>query len=135
MPTVLEVLGQNVPESVQGSSLVPKMRDHSVPGRGFVISSIPFANPGEEVRHVDDLRRMLRASPVTTVTTGDRSLLYSMDPGFSELFDLKSDTRQQNNVIVSNTEVAKELHQLLVKFMRDTNLPSHLLDARLELKI
>ena len=135
MPTVLDILGQSVPEAVQGSSLLPKMRDPVAAGRDFVISTIPFANPGEEVRHVDDLRRMLRASPVTTVTTDDWSLLYSMDAGVSELFNLKSDSAQQTNVIAANAEVAKELHQRMVKFMRDTNLSLHLLDTRLELKI
>jgi arylsulfatase A-like enzyme len=46
MPTVLDVFGQEIPASVEGSSLLPRMRGSSLPGREFVISTIPFANPG-----------------------------------------------------------------------------------------
>ena len=135
MPTVLDLLGQEVPASVDGVSLLPKMRDTSVRGRDFVISTLPFANPGEPVRHVDDLRRDLRASPVTTVTAGDWSLLYSMDEGMSGLFDLKSDPGQTSNLIADRLDVAGELHQYLLRFMRETRVAPHLIDSRLELRV
>ena len=110
------------------------MRESSLPGRDFVIRTLPFANPGEPVRHVDDLRRDLRASPVTTVTANDWSLLYSMDGGMSELFDLKSDPGQNTNIINRQMGVAKDLHKCMLQFMRDTNVPKHLIDSRLELR-
>ena len=135
MPTVLDFLGQEVPATVDGSSLMPKMLDTSVPGRDFVVSTIPFANPGDPVRSVDDFRRSLGAPPVTTVTAGQSSLLYSTDEGMSALYDLSSDPGQQNNVIAQHPEVARELHQYLVKFMRDTNVAPHLLEPRLELRL
>tara|TARA_Y100000590_G_scaffold466775_1_gene643299 strand:- start:2930 stop:4324 length:1395 start_codon:yes stop_codon:yes gene_type:complete len=134
MPTVLDILGHEIPQSVEGVSLLPGMRESSLPGRDFVISTLPFANPGEPVRHVDDLRRDLRASPVTTVTANDWSLLYSMDGGMSELFDLKSDPGQNTNIINRQMGVAKDLHKCMLQFMRDTNVPKHLIDSRLELR-
>ena len=136
MPTVLDILGREVPREVQGRSLLPTIRDGgSGPGREFVVSTVPFANPGEPVRSVDDLLRMLAASPITTISTDQWSLLYSVDAGVSELYDLSSDPGQHHNVITRRPEVAKEVHQFLVKFMRDTSVPDHLLKPRLELGI
>ena len=84
---------------------------------------------------MDNIRRQLGASPVTTVTAGDWSLLYSMDEGMSELYELSADPRQQMDLIHDRPEVAKELHGLLVKFMRETGVPDGLLNPRLEIRI
>ena len=135
MPTVLDFLGQEVPASVDGVSLLRQAHDTSAPGREFVVSTIPFANPGDPVRSVDNIRRQLGASPVTTVTAGDWSLLYSMDEGMSELYELSADPRQHRDLIHDRPEVAKELHGLLVKFMRETGVPDGLLKPRLEIRI
>ena len=71
-------------------SLLPMVRDRSIPGRDYTVTTVPFANPGDAVHSVDNLRRLLRASPVTTITGDQWSFLYSMDEGMSELYDLKS---------------------------------------------
>ena len=135
MPTVLDFLGQEVPEFVQGQTLLPKIRDASVPGREFAITTIPFANPGDPVHSVDNLRRILGTSPVTTVTTDQWSFLYSMDEGMSELYNLDSDPKQEENLIYARTDVANDIHQYLLKFMRDTNVAPHLLKSRQELRL
>ena len=111
------------------------MRDTQLPGRNYVVSTIPFANPGDAVRSVDNIRRQLGASPVTTVTTDRYSLLYSMDEGMSELYDLSADPSQHDNVISNNIETSREIHDFLIEFMRETNVPSVLLDPRLQLRI
>ena len=135
MPTALDFLGQDIPGFVEGSSLLPKMRDTSLPGREFVVTSEPFTNPGDPVRYVDNVLRRRAGLSMITVTTEEWSLLYSPDSEGSELYNLKSDPRQQQNVISHRPEVAKELHQYLVKFMRDTNVAPHLLKSRLELQL
>ena len=135
MPSVLDVLGVEIPDFVQGDSLLPKVRDASLSGREYVVSTMPFSNPGDAVHVVDSVRRLVRASPVTVVTTGQWSLLYSMDEGISELFNLESDPGQEDDVISTHPEVAKEIHQYLVRFMRETHVAPHLLNPRLELRI
>ena len=135
VPTVLDYMGQDIPSFVEGSSLLPKMRDTSLPGREFVVSSEPFTNPGDHVRYVDNNLRRRGCLSTITVTTADWSLLYSPDSDRSELYNLKSDPRQAQNVISRHPEVAKELHQYLVKFMRDTNVEPHMLKSRSELQI
>ena len=134
MPTVLELLGCVIPAYVEGQSLLPKISDLSLSGRDFVVSSIPFANPGDPVRSVDNFLRMLKVSTVTTITAGNLSLLYSQDEGKSMLFDLSLDPGQKHNIISERQDVAGEIHQRLVKFMRDTNVAEYLLKPRLDLR-
>ena len=134
MPTVLEFMGQQVPDWVEGDSLLPRVHDLSLPGRGFTVTTIPFGNPGEPTHPIDQIRGRLARPPVTTITVDDWSLLYSEDEGLSELYHLPSDPSQRKNVISDNAEVAHEIHQHLVNFMRETNLPEQLLKPRLELK-
>ena len=135
MPTVLDLLGCDIPAFVEGRSLLPKTADPSVGGREFTVSSIPFANPGDPVRSVDNFLRMLKAPTVTTVTSDRYSLLYSQEQGRSKLFDLSQDHGQQKDIISNKPDVGKELHQYLVKFMRDTQLADYLIQPRLELKM
>jgi hypothetical protein len=101
----------------------------------FKISSIPFANPGDPVRSVDNFLRMLKVPTVTTVTSEKHALLYSPEAGQSKLYDLAKDPAQERDIIADQPEVARELHQYLVKFMRDTRVAEYLLKPRLELCI
>ena len=135
MPTVLDILGQAVPEVVEGRSLLPAMRDPSTPGRDVVVSTIPFANPGDRVRSVDNVSRPLTEGLVTTVTAADWSLLFSVEPGESELYHLPSDPDQHQNLIQRKPETAKELHGSLMKFMRETDVPASLVRPRQELRL
>jgi arylsulfatase A-like enzyme len=135
MPTVLDLLGVEIPEFVQGRSLAPGMRDPSLPGREYVVSSLPFANPGDPVHSVDNLLRTLTEPPVTTVTSGAWSLLYSPLPGVSQLYNLDADPNQHDNVLGTHMDVASELHRRLVRFMRETEVPERLLAPRMELRI
>ena len=48
---------------------------------------------------------------------------------------MSNDPGQLKNVIGDNETVAKGLHEHLLSFMRDTNLPEHLLKSRLELRL
>ncbi len=135
MPTVLELLRCDIPADVDGRSLLPKITDRSLGGRDFVVSSIPFANPGDPIRSVDNFLRMLKVPTVTTITSDTVSLLYSPDPGMSMLFDLALDPGQTHNIISERQDTAEEMHQRLVKFMQDTHVAEYLLKPRLELRL
>ena len=135
MPTVLDLLGLDIPAFVQGRSLAPALRDNSFLGREYVVSSLPFANPGDPVLSVDNFLRDLKDPPVTTVTSGEWSLLYSPAPGVSQLYNLNTDPQQLDNVIARHTDVAGDIHRLLVEFMRENEVPERLLQPRLELRL
>ena len=135
MPTVLDMFACNIPEYVDGHSLLDRLTDNSLSGREFTVSSIPFANPGDPVRSVDNFLRMLKAPTVTTITTDQYALIYSPEAGQSRLYDLSLDPAQENDIISNQPEIARALHQYLVKFMRETQLADYLVQPRLELRI
>ncbi|MBM3957369.1 MAG: hypothetical protein FJ313_04890, partial [Gemmatimonadetes bacterium] len=135
MPTVLELFALPVPDWVEGRSLLAASRDPAAEGYECVVTTVPFANRGDRVRSVDNTSRPLVSGVVTTLTAGEWSLLYTVEPGMSELYDLSADPRQERNVIHEEKETARELHQLLVKFMRDTNVPERLVEPRLQLRL
>jgi hypothetical protein len=78
---------------------------------------------------------MLKAPTVATVTSENYALLYSPERGQSKLYDLALDPAQQKDIISDQPDVGQELHQYLVKFMRDTHVAEYLLKPRLELFI
>jgi arylsulfatase A-like enzyme len=135
MPTVMEIMGQEIPSFVEGRSLLPMMKDTSKPGRDFVVSTHQLVNIGESVRSVDDKSRKMSAASSTTITTDEWSLLYEVAPGQSELYHLTSDPAQEKNVISQYPDKASELHQLMVKLMQVTNAPPKALEPRLELRL
>jgi arylsulfatase A-like enzyme len=134
MPTVLEAMGQEIPSRVEGKSLLPMVEDQKVSGREYVVSAHPFINAGDSLRSIDDFLRLTEKDSEATVTTDEWALLYNTEPGMSELYNLKSDPGQEKNIIKENPDKARELHQLLVKYMRETNISEHLLTPRLELR-
>ena len=71
---------------------------------------------------------------MTTITAGEWSLLYSPAAGLSELYNLKTDPHQLENMIGTHRDDAREIHRFLVDFMHETNVPERLLQPRLELR-
>ncbi len=135
MPTVMDMMGQEIPSVVEGISLLPMVKDQTVAGREYVVSAHPFLNAGDTLRSIDDIRRQTEKDSTATIYTDKWSLLFTTEPGLSELFNLKSDPKQEKNIITKNTEIAGELHQLLVKFMCETNVPARMLEPRMELRL
>ncbi|OGO30756.1 MAG: hypothetical protein A2Z29_03635 [Chloroflexi bacterium RBG_16_56_11] len=135
MPTVMDIMGQEIPGFVEGMSLLPAVKNPSVPGRDFVLTTHLFVNPGECVRSVDDVSRIMAKSSATTVTTREWALLYVVDAGLSELYHLPTDPKQEKNVIKQHPEIARQLHEHMVRFMRETGVPKQKLEPRLQLRL
>jgi arylsulfatase A-like enzyme len=135
MPTVLEMMGQEIPSRVDGRSLLPMLKNPSIAGRNYVVSAHPFLNAGDSMRSVDDMERITEKDSTATVTTPEWALLYTTDAGLSELYNLKTDPKQEKNIIREHPDKANELHQLLIKFMRENNMPDKLINPRLHLEI
>lgn len=135
MPTVLEIMKQEIPSNVEGRSLLSRMKDNSLPGYDHVFSSSSFVNVGDTDNSVDSVMRRAAHASMATVTTEEWTLLYDVQPGGSELYNLKSDPGQEKNVINQHADVARELHGLFVKYLKDANLPPVKLEPRLELRL
>ena len=135
MPTVLDIMGVDIPSEVEGKSLLPMAQDQTLPGREYVIGALPFVNAGETMRTVDDVERRSQWASGATITTEEWELLYDVEPGFSELYNLKSDPNQEKNVIHEYPEVAREIHSLFVDFMKDTKMAEYLVKPRSTLRL
>jgi len=135
MPTVLDIMGLDIPDNVEGHSLLPVIQGKNLKGREFVISTASFVNPGVAVRDVDDQERDLLVGSDTTITTEEWSLLYTPLPGESRLYHLPTDPGQLKNVIGEHPETAKEMHQMFVRFMQETKVADEIRETRMELKL
>jgi arylsulfatase A-like enzyme len=135
MPTVLDIMGQEIPSSVEGRSIMPMMKAPSLPGHDYVISALPFINAGDTDLSVDHIRRRGLTTSMATITTEEWSLLYDVEPAGSELYNMSSDRKQEKNVISQHTDIARELHQTFVKFLHETKVPQRLMEPRLELRL
>ena len=135
MPTILDLFGRKIPSYVEGRSLLSAIKNPGQSGREHVFTACPFINAGDTDQLVDHLLRKCVVPSMVTVTTEKWSLLCDCETGGSELYDLSSDPNQEKNIISGNTDVAGELHQQIVKFMRDTNVPQRLQEPRLELRL
>lgn len=135
MPTVLDLLSKEIPDTVEGQSLLPMIKDTRMKGREFVVSMQPFSKPGHITRQVDGRERQMTVESSTTITTDEWALLYSSQPGESWLYHLPSDPKQEQNVAGKQPDAAKALHQHLVKFMHDYDLSPELREPRMALKL
>jgi arylsulfatase A-like enzyme len=135
MPTVLDIMGHEIPSFVDGRSLLPMVRDTSIAGREYVLTTHMFVNPGEFVRSVDDVSRRVSKASTTTITTDEWTLLYSVEPSISELYHLPSDPKQEKNVIAGHPDIARKLHQYMGKLLQETGAPQRALEPRLELRL
>ena len=135
MPTVLDALDVPIPDWVQGKSLYSALRGTDRAGRDFTVSTVPFADVGQKVKSVDNVERTLAAFAPTTVSTEEWSLVYSPEPGLSELFHLPSDPGQTTNRISADFSTAQDLHRTLLEFMQEIGVPDELQRSRGELRI
>jgi len=135
MPTVADIMGKEIPDLVEGQSLLPVMRNCGNGGREFVVSMQPFSKPGYISRQVDGRERQMTVESSITVTTDEWSLLYSSRPGESWLYRLPSDPGQERNVAGEHPDIAKELHQYLIKFMQDYRVAEDLREPRMTLEL
>ena len=132
-PTVLELMGVQIPESVQGVSLLPVMRGQQAQTRPLAISSPSLARDSSPGRW-------------TTVTQGEWALMYPGSPctppaahlpaeGLPEpeLYNLETDPEQTRNVFPEHRDVAVSLHAEHVRFLGDLGMDQRWLSQRTEL--
>lgn len=113
MPTILEVAGIPCPEEVQGSSLVPTLRDESEVNRDFAASGGALIGS---------------ARPIT-ITQGDWSMIHSTSRDQWELYNLREDPGQLENVVNENQAQAERMHETVMQFLSWTGAPEWALKA------
>ena len=124
MPTILEVCDVRMPQ-MYGHSLVPLMGRETHKHWETVFTTC-YSWTGEG--------RINYLPSLITVTSPQWSLLVGPAPTQAELYDLSVDTRQQHNCINQYPNVAKQLHDSLVKFMQEQGADAGYIEAYARLR-
>lgn len=117
-PTFLEVAGATAPANqVQdGESLVPLFKDSSANlKRTAIFQHFPgYLGAGANT---------WRTTPVATITSGDWKLMEFMEDKHLELYNLREDIGERNNLAASNPEKAKALVDQLHAWQTEIKAP------------
>lgn len=82
------------------------------------MTSPPLANPGDPIRVVDDVMRMVGEFLPATVTTPDWTLIYSIPHEPAELYDMRADPQQEHDLAREFPEVVAELRDGYLDLLR-----------------
>ncbi len=134
MPTILEMAGAKMPNTIQGTSLLPLLRGEEPEKREFAVTSHSIIHgplAGQRISvitdewyfiYCGDVDRALKELPAerkTRAIDGFERLEKIMgERPRNELYYIPKDPNQLHNVIDENREVAVELHSKLVGFLK-----------------
>ncbi|MBI2947914.1 MAG: sulfatase [Verrucomicrobia bacterium] len=107
-PTILEMTGARNPadHKPDGRSLVPLLSSASVLGRDALHWHYPHYHPGG-------------ATPYGAIRRGDFKLIEFFENGRLELFDLKSDPSEQQDMAAAHPETAQRLQNQLAAWRKE----------------
>jgi len=113
-PTLLELAGGKKPENyiLDGESLVPLFKDGNAKlKREAIFQHFPgYLGAGENT---------WRTTPVGLIQAGDWKLMEFFEDGRLELYNLKDDIGEQNNLAAKNPEKVKELHTKMIAWRKE----------------
>jgi arylsulfatase A-like enzyme len=130
MPTILELLGQKIPATVEGESFAAVIKGKKAEHRRFVVTTMPLYNPGQFTRAVDNFERRVVGYLPATITSGPWTLLYAKEGAPVELYNLKTDPAQKKNVAKKYPNVVKRLHRMFYGLIENSGTSEELLAPR-----
>jgi arylsulfatase A-like enzyme len=101
MPTILGMLGVKHKLNIQGKSLLPLIKGEEMGNRTAFSESLFFFEERKSIR------------------TGKYNFIYFTDSQKKELYDLESDPWELENIVDERPEVAYDLQNKLLDFMKD----------------
>jgi arylsulfatase A-like enzyme len=116
-PTLLELSGAAKPRQVlDGESLLPLLLGKSSTlKRDAIFQHFPG--------YLGSGAGKWRTTPVSLIQMGDWKLMEYLEDGHLELYNLKDDLGETKNLASTNPDKAKELHQRLIAWRKETNAP------------
>ena len=135
-PTILELAGVEVPASVRGLSFLKVLTGEEEEHRPFVVSSWPlYMAEGEITTAVDSTPRKVASYMPITVTARHKSLVFGGPEDRPELYDLRSDPEETNNVWASRPVEGAAMMRDAVAFLEFQGTPeAHLAPRRAALR-
>ncbi len=123
-PPLLEIASAPKPTQVlDGESLVKLFRQ---PNAQLQREAIYQHFPG----YLGAGKNSWRTTPVSTIQSGPWKLMEFLEDGHLELYNLKDDLSEQNNLAGKMSDKAKQLHEQLVAWRRATQAPMHYKERR-----
>jgi arylsulfatase A-like enzyme len=119
-PTFLEIAGAPKPSEhiLDGVSLVPLLTRRENLKRKAVFWHFPaYLEPYNEKQ------KPWRTTPAGAVRSGDWKLIEFFEDGTIELYNLKDDISETNDLAKTNSNKAKELHRMLIEWRKSVNAP------------
>ena len=130
-PTILELAGVDAPASVRGESFLGVLEGDGDEHRSFVVSSWPlYFAEGEITRAVDSRPRRIASYMPLTITTRDRTLILGGPDETPELYDLRNDPGERNDIWGSNIEEGLALMSRAISFVEQQGTPEEYLTPR-----
>jgi arylsulfatase A-like enzyme len=116
-PTFLDIAGAKPPanHTLDGESLVPLLKQSGPLKREAIFHHFPgYLGAGANT---------WRTTPVGVITAGDWKLMEFFEDNRLELYNLKDDLGEQQNLAATMPDKAKELHDKLVAWRKSVNAP------------
>lgn len=137
MPTILELAGVDIPDFVQGKSLMPFIRGERPQWRDFFVTSWAIIHEPKETvtKAVDGTERVVLSPRPSTIHTTEWTLIYSVASDEAELYHTASDPKQERNVIKQYPQVAQALHAKFLRFLEECGTKEEFLKPRRTIKV
>jgi len=130
-PTILDLVGIDVPAGMQGRSFKSALDAEDGEHRPFVVSSWPvYFAEGEMTSAVDSRPRRISSYMPITIATRTRSVILGGPTESPELYDLERDPGEQENVWAANAENGLGLCREAVGFLEECETPEKFLEPR-----
>ncbi|MEZ5040350.1 MAG: sulfatase [Saprospiraceae bacterium] len=124
-PTLLELLGMEKPADkiLDGQSLAPLLTQQKSLGERPLYWHFPIYLEAYSEGEDESRDPLFRTRPGSVIRLGDWKLHEYFEDDGLELYNLKADIGEQHNLAASHPEKTAELHQLLIKWRKETNAP------------
>ncbi|MGQ1784883.1 sulfatase [Saccharicrinis sp. GN24d3] len=108
-PTILDLAKVNLrpEEHSDGVSLLPLLKGETIPDRPLIWHYPHYGNQGGD--------------PVSIIRLGHWKLIHYYETGLEELYNLKTDLGEQNDLAVQHPFQVKELHEQLFNYLHSVN--------------
>ena len=129
MPTFAQIAGAELPQNqpVDGLSFLPVLKDEPFDVERPIYFHFPLyiggGGPDKVLPAYDGTPNYWRGVPSTTMLSGDWKLIYYYEYDNYELFNLKDDISEQNDLSKSNSEKAKELLLQMKAWVKQVEAP------------
>ena len=119
-PTILEMAGATKPvgHALDGESLVPVLK-----GAGGLRREAIFWHFPAYLEPYNKDQWPWRTTPAGAVRKGDWKLIEFFEDGRTELYNVRKDVSEKNDLASKRPEKTEELHRLLVEWRRDVRAP------------